>query len=265
MQAQVGNICSANFVWLSLIREIFTYGNEVIPRGKKTLELLGHNLIVDMSCPVITVRTRQLSYRFMAAEAAWILSGDNRVSTIYPYNQRISAFSDNGVFFFGAYGPKIIDQLSYVLSVLVDDQSSRQAVMTIWRPNPPRTKDYPCTVSLQWMIREGILYCFANMRSSDAYLGVPYDMVNFSVISGAVALLFTRQTGVKLRLGDLYMYAASRHLYEENYEKAKQCLTSPEERVMLKNKFDPYQYSDVDSLIAHLWGVAGTNKVESMF
>ena len=72
----------------------------------------------------------------MAAEALWILSGDNKVETIAPYNKNIKQFSDDGIIFQGAYGPRIISQLDYVIESLRKDRESRQAVLTIWNPNP---------------------------------------------------------------------------------------------------------------------------------
>ena len=131
-------------VWIDLLREIADSGSQVGPRGKGTLEILAKTTVVDMKMPVVTIPQRNLGYKFMAAEAHWILSGDNRVETIAPYSKQISRFSDDGVRFFGAYGPKVVDQLSYVVDCLVRDEASRQAVMTIWRERPGSTKDVPC-------------------------------------------------------------------------------------------------------------------------
>lgn len=131
-------------VWIDLLWEIADSGSQVGPRGKGTLEILAKTTVVDMKMPVVTIPQRNLGYKFMAAEAHWILSGDNRVETIAPYSKQISRFSDDGVRFFGAYGPKVVDQLSYVVDCLVRDEASRQAVMTIWRERPGSTKDVPC-------------------------------------------------------------------------------------------------------------------------
>jgi thymidylate synthase len=239
-----------NLIWQGLMQSILDNGKTVNPRGKETKELLGHKTIVPMSHPVITITERKLGYKFMAAEAAWILSGDNRVATIRPYAKAISNFSDDGVYFFGAYGPPIRDQISHVINSLIEDQDTRQAVLTIWRQNPRKSKDIPCTISCQFMIREGKLHCFMNMRSSDVWLGVPYDWFNFSAISAFVALNL-RQRGMIVELGQLHFYAASQHMYAENFEAAKRCMDS-----VILCDYEPIDFNEFDEpddLVKHLW------------
>lgn len=211
---------TADFAWHRLLGDILAQGSRVEPRGKPTLELLAHTTVVDMSFPIVSEPRRELGYKFMAAEAYWILTGDNRVETIAPYSKAISQFSDDGVRFFGAYGPKVMEQLTYVVEALLGDPSTRQAVMTIWRPNPPVTKDVPCSISAQWVIRDGCLHCFDTMRSSDAWLGWPYDVFNFSMISYTI-LSMLRQRGMhELEIGNLYLTAGSAHLYEPQWTAA---------------------------------------------
>jgi thymidylate synthase len=160
----------------------------------------------------------------MAAEAYWILSGDDRVETIAPYNPNISAFSDDGVKFFGAYGPKIHSQIDYVVAKLCADKFSRQAGLTIWRENPPKTLDVPCTVSIFFNIREkedgrNFLNVNVFMRSSDIWLGVPYDVFNFSML-GYMVCGMLRKAGIDVEPNCLYLTAASGHLYEKNFHGA---------------------------------------------
>lgn len=209
--------------WLDAIGDILTNGSEVAPRGQLTKEILQRTLRVDMRRPVLTVPQRKLSYRFMAAEAYWILTGDDRVSTIAPYNKNISQFSDNGETFFGAYGPKIVAQLNYVIDKLLADQDTRQAGLTIWRENPPVTKDVPCTVAVFFNIRGGKLNCHVFMRSSDVWLGVPYDVFNFSMLSHIVCCLLN-ENGLAVEPGTLHLTAASSHLYLRNLEAAAECI-----------------------------------------
>lgn len=249
---------TANKQWINLLANLLD-APVVAPRGKSTRELLGWKTLVPMDNPVITIRERRLGYRFMAAEAAWILSGDTRVSTIAPYSQAIGKFSDDGYQFFGAYGPKIKMQLPYIVQSLIKDEYSRQTVLTIWRESPMASKDIPCTVSLQWMIRDGFLECFANMRSSDAWLGVPYDWFNFSMVSAYLLLILRRYPVFhNLALGNLHFYAASQHLYEPEWEAANSIVNG------LTGEFDvqpfyPHEFPEPDLLTNHLWDVAERN------
>lgn len=215
-------------VWLNAINDILTNGDLVSPRGKLTKEIPQRTIEVDMRKPVLRVPDRSLSFKFMVAEAFWILSGDDRVETIAPYNKRIADFSDDGERFFGAYGPKIVAQLPYIIEKLQADEDSRQAGLTIWRECPPQTKDVPCTVAIFFNIRNRKLNCHVFMRSSDVWLGVPYDVFNFSMLGHLVCGLLNerRLTADAVSPGRLFLTAASSHLYETNWGDAKMCLNS---------------------------------------
>jgi thymidylate synthase len=208
---------SVNDQWLDKGHSILYHGKEVEPRGKRTYELPHQTVKVPMRQPVLTIPGRQLSYQFMAAEAYWILTGDRHVATIAPYNKYISQFSDDGETFAGAYGPRIMEQLDYVVGKLIEDPMSRQAVLTIWTPNPGPSKDIPCTVAIGFQVRDGKLNCHVFMRSSDLWLGLPYDLFNFSML-GHLVCCRLRQSLLHqlLEPGDLYLTAASLHLYEEH-------------------------------------------------
>lgn len=209
--------------WIEALNDILVHGQEVSPRGKLTREIPQKTLQVNMRKPVLTVPDRSLNYKFMAAEAYWILSGDNRVATIAPYNGHIAEFSDDGKTFFGAYGPKIITQLDYVVGKLLEDQDTRQAGLTIWRENPPVTKDVPCTVAAFFNIRNDQLNTHVFMRSSDVWLGVPYDVFNFSMLAHLVCAHLNKR-GLLVAPGHLFLTAASSHLYAINWDDAKLCV-----------------------------------------
>jgi thymidylate synthase len=201
---------------------------ESAPRHLKIKEFINDGFIVDMDKPIITIPERKLNHNFMTGEAWWILDGRNDVRSLSKYMGKIKRYSDDGVRFFGAYGPKIVDQLSYCIKILVEDRDTRQSCLTIWRQNPPFSKDIPCTVSLQFFLREDRLYTVANMRSQDIWLGLPYDAFNFSAISFFMCLslrdILKQPT---LKLGELYINAASRHIYETNYQEARKVSKAP--------------------------------------
>lgn len=228
---------SADFAWITLLSNILDQGEEQTPRGKKTLELIGHRSVFDMSQPIITVALRKLGYKFLVAEAWWIISGSNRVDEIAPYSKAIKNFSDDGLTFRGAYGPKIMDQIPWIAEQIKNDPNTRQGVLTIWRERPGSTRDYPCTVALQWMLRrgrDGKLYMHNNvtMRSSDAWLGWVYDVFNGSMETAfLIAYLreaYPEQFTETIHLGNLTLTAGSQHLYEEHFESAKNCVFEPE-------------------------------------
>lgn len=219
---------TATRAWYQALDNTLYHGRKVAPRGQSTRELPQATYELDLRKCVVDCPPRALNYRFAAAEALWILSGSNRVDGVAPWNKKMADFSDDGVTLFGAYGPRIQSQLSYVVAKLQEDPDTRQAGLTIWREYPPKTKDTPCTVAMWFQLRDGKLNQHVFMRSNDLWLGFPYDVFSFSMVAHQVCcrlnreLCETHQTATAP--GTLYLTAASSHLYEQNFGPAKLCL-----------------------------------------
>lgn len=214
---ELGNI--ATTAWFNQLRRVMDVGEQSEPRGKKTKELIGVMIGVNMRYPIVSHPVRGLNYTFMAAEALWIISGRSDLEFHKTLKEKLEPFSDEKSYMAGAYGPPFIDQLPYVIGVLGKDPDSRQAVITIWRPRPYPSKDIPCTISIQFLIRNNILNACVSMRSSDVWLGIPYDLFSYTCMSAVVAL----NCGVP-NLGILRVFMGSSHLYEENFDKANAVL-----------------------------------------
>lgn len=233
-----------NAIWLRQAMRLVMSGNVISPHGRETRELLHEYVTVDMRHPVLTIPQRKLSYQFMAAEAYWILSGDNTVAGIAPFNKNISKFSDDGEKFFGAYGPKIVDQLPYVIEKLSEDQFSRQAGLTIWREKPPETKDVPCTISIFFSIRDNLLHAHANMRSSDVWLGLPYDVFNFSMLGHLVCCRLNSRTDQIIEPGHITITMTSSHVYTDNIDDVYAIFTAMEKNSDVINYEQPSTPAD---------------------
>jgi len=210
--------------WLERLDLLDHTGTIIGPRGLETRELIDQALHVDSRYNVLDVPSRKLNYKFMVAEWLWMMFGRSDVNSIAQYNEVIRRFSDDGVWLTGAYGPHIGAQKERVLRKLKEDWSTRQAVIVIPRPGID-TKDEPCTVSFQYLIRlssgsnrEPRLHCIVSMRSSDAWLGLPYDIFNFAQLQNC----FAGALGVKR--GWLSMRLGSSHLYEKDRAAANDVL-----------------------------------------
>lgn len=203
-----------NGSWYHLVNHLIHYGTKEIVRGQLTYEDLGVQFITSIKTPLVSVALRRLGYKFAFGEANWIVSGSNKVDYVAKYSSRMKAFSDDGITLFGAYGPKFDEQVIGVVNALVKDTSTRQAVVGIWRENPPKTLDTPCTLSWQFLIRNHALHVISTMRSSDVWLGLPYDVFSVSQAATVVAIRYFYQTGVRLRPGNIIVQAGSSHLYE---------------------------------------------------
>lgn len=247
---------TANECWLNLLNTVLSTGKETSPRGNICTELMSVQTRFPMRKPIVLNTHRKLGYKFLFAEAHWILTGDDRVETIAPFSKRISQFSDDGETFYGAYGPRILEQSFYVIQKLSKDKDTRQAVLTIWQENPPDSKDIPCTISVQFLIRDNELHCIDNMRSSDIWLGWPYDVFNFTMLSSMV-LLCLQEVYPDLKLGTLTMNLGSAHLYKENFAQAYTCIENPKDYKFRYAHLDPRaEFDHPDDLIAHLYFVS---------
>lgn len=207
-------------VWSRVIHTLLYAGKTVSPRGLKTKEVTNLSIYVRKGLSnILFSQARDLNYKFMVAEWLWIQAGANDVESLDQYNSIVKNYSDDGISYAGAYGPRLKFQWKYVFDTL-EKPNSRQAVATIWTPNPAESKDIPCTLNLQWLIRDDEVNCTINMRSSDAWLGLPYDFFNFSQLTNVVSSSFN------LPVGSITMNLASSHLYEIHWETAKRMLTS---------------------------------------
>lgn len=222
---------SAQDAWVNTMIAIHSNGDVVSPRGIGTREILGNSFSFDMNYPVCYHQDRRLSYNFMAREAWTIACGTNAVSDINRYNSNIAKFSDNGVSFAGAYGPMFIYQRDYIIDTLVKDRHSRQAVFTIWKPNPGSSADYPCTLVFNFQIRNGKMHTFVNMRSSDAWLGLPYDMFNFTIMTLNVLAAYNLKSYSLVELGHMHMMLNSSHLYDTNYDESRNVILNAPDKM----------------------------------
>jgi len=204
--------------WVTLLKTLLDEGKEYSPRDQKTREILNVSVEVKWGLENIIISpVRDLNYKFMVAEWIWIMAGLNGVDIIAKYNSIMRTFSDDGHILSGAYGPRLMPQIPYIVETL-RKPDSRQAVATIWTPSPSDSKDIPCTISVQWLIRKNDvghrLHAIVNMRSSDAWLGLPYDFYTFSQITNWIGL----RTGCIV--GSVTFNLGSSHLYEKDWKSA---------------------------------------------
>jgi len=225
------SIITADSSWRDTILEIKKWGQPVEPqktigaKGRVSFEVLNHTLIFDMRWPIVYSKPNT-SWLYMAAEPMWVIFGSNKLS-LFPEIARIQGpYSDNGISTYGAYGPQYKRQKNYIIDILNKDRNTRQAVMGIWRKNPQAMKDIPCTVSLQWVIRNGSIHTIVSMRSSDAGMGLPYDMLTFVCMTAEIAA----QLQEPVDLGKCWITAGSRHIYEDQWDKLEGLGDHPDDR-----------------------------------
>lgn len=214
---------------------------ESAPRGKPIKELVAASFtLMNPRDRLIVSPAREVNYGFAVGELCWYLRGDTDLATMAYYNRRMSQFSDDGKTINSAYGHRMFkqrwngeSQLTNVLNELRHDPDSRRAVMHINEPwdlrkaqlydGPPPdgkrrgSKDVPCTMSLQLLIRDRKLHMHVLMRSNDVVWGLPYDVFSFTCLMESF-LYVLQEGGVPVDdLGCYHHTAGSLHLYETHY------------------------------------------------
>lgn len=195
--------------------------------GQETREEIGCNFIIfDPRCNILKNPVRELSPVYAAGELAWYLSGSDQGDMITAYAPSYSRFLDDNGRANGAYGArwKRNNQLDRCIRLLKRDPSTRQAVITMYdgtidfEAGEKGSKDVPCTVSIQFLIRAGKLHCVVFMRSNDAWLGLPYDVFCFTSLQIIVAHI------LQYDIGYYHHHVGSLHLYDKQYEKAREAV-----------------------------------------
>lgn len=172
-------------------------------------------VVNDPTRNIVTSDIRKMPIRYAVGELLWYLSGSNKLSDIKQFSKAWDNLSDDGETVNSAYGYRIFEkfgfnQWEHVKELLWKDPNSRQAVIHIKEPNPMPTKDLPCTVCLQYLIRNNKLYATTYMRSNDIWLGFPYDVFTFTCLQMKLAM----ELGVEV--GTYTHIAGSLHLYSRN-------------------------------------------------
>ena len=185
----------------------------------ETREICGATFTLhDINSVFSTVRNPSL--RYTCAELIWYLSGSRDVRFIGRFASLWKAISDDGVTSNSGYGYLIhkahgFDQMEKVIELLRVDPGSRRAVINLNVPNPEviETKDEPCTIALQFLIRDGALDCIAMMRSNDIWTGLPYDIMYFTTLQKIIA------DALGVDYGSYTHVAGSLHMYLKDEEK----------------------------------------------
>lgn len=199
----------------------------VSPRGLPTREL--SPCLAELSDPtqnIITLPGFETNIDYAKKELKWYISGSNKLTGIHPYEKVLVKYSDDGVTLNSAYGymifgnhPQVkIDQFDWCARKLAEDTDTRQAVININLPAHKwaKTKDFPCTVFLQFLVRFHRLDLFTAMRSNDIFYGLRNDAYCFTELQ-KIMLSKLRDLGVRAELGRYFHYSTSIHVYEQKW------------------------------------------------
>ena len=212
--------------YLDLAQQVYeTPDYEAAPRGMAVREKLACKFTINNPLDRLPyVPARKFSVTYVIAELLWYLSADDKTDWIANYSSFWNSISDDGTTANSAYGARIFkphpriaggtfSQWDYIKEELKNDPDSRRAVVHIRSPwDSVKAKlDVPCTLSLQFFIRDEKLHLVAHMRSSDLILGIAYDVPAFTLMQELMA----RELGIGM--GSYTHVSNSLHIYERHF------------------------------------------------
>ena len=218
---------NATEAWEYWYNELEQMGKAGFYDGSRDGEVVGEILnavtvIEDPTRNIVESDIRKLNKRYMIGELLWYLSKNNKLSAIQNYTHAWDRMSEDGVTVNSNYGHKIhefygFDQWEFIKDMLIKDPNSRQAVIHIKDPGT-HPKDTPCTVCLQFLLRNNKLHVTVYMRSNDIWMGFPYDVFIFTCYQIRMAM----ELGVEI--GTYTHISGSLHLYERNSQLKKEAI-----------------------------------------
>ena len=223
--------------YLDLARKVYLHPEYVSsPRGMKIKERLACSFkIKNPRYRIPFVPSRGFSNTYLIGELLWYFSGEDSTDWISKYSSFWKRISDDGKTANSAYGSRIFKaheriageqliQWDYVMSELSSDSDSRRAVIHIRSPwDSARAKlDVPCTLTLQFFVRDEKLHMVVNMRSSDLILGIAYDIPAFTMMQELLA------TQLGVGLGEYMHTSNSLHIYERHFEMVENMISVDE-------------------------------------
>jgi thymidylate synthase len=215
-------------VYLDFLQYILDNGIEKPDRtGTGTRSIFGYQMRFDLASGFPLVTTKRLHVKSIVHELLWFLQGDTNVRYL---QQRGVSIWDEWADENGELGPvygrqwrswtapdgRTIDQIREILQQIRTDPDSRRLIVSAWNVGDlPRMALPPCHVLFQFYVSEGRLSCQLYQRSADVFLGVPFNIASYALLT----LMVAQVSG--LRPGEFIHTFGDAHLYSNHLEQAK--------------------------------------------
>jgi len=218
--------------YLDLMRHVLDHGTLKTDRtGTGTRSVFGWQMRFDLAAGFPLVTTKKLHLKSIIHELIWFLAGDTNIKYL----------KDNGVAIWdewadenGNLGPvygkqwrswatpdgRTIDQISDVIATIKRDPDSRRMIVSAWNPaDIPQMALAPCHCLFQFYVADGKLSCQLYQRSADIFLGVPFNIASYALLT----MMMAQVTG--LQPGDFVHTFGDAHLYSNHLEQADEQLS----------------------------------------
>ena len=215
-----------------LLREVMETGNAKSDRtGTGTRSLFGKQIRFDLSEGFPLITTKRVHTRSIILELLWFLRGDTNVRWLQEHGVTIwDEWADENGDLGPVYGAQwrswptpeggVIDQISDVIEQIRTNPDSRRLIVSAWNPaDIPKMALAPCHALFQFEVHDGKLSCQLYQRSADLFLGVPFNIASYALLTHMIA----QQTD--LEVGDFIWTGGDCHIYDNHHEQVTRQLS----------------------------------------
>ena len=214
--------------YLDLLRRILDEGSGKGDRtGTGTISVFGHQMRFDLSEGFPAVTTKKVHWPSVIHELLWFLSGDTNIEYLKENKVRIwNEWADENGDLGPVYGKqwrfwesndgRVIDQIEGAIDLIKNNPQSRRIIVSAWNVGElDEMALMPCHAFFQFYVNEGRLSCNLYQRSADAFLGVPFNISSYSLLTCMIAQV------CGLEPGEFVWTGGDCHLYLNHMEQAK--------------------------------------------
>jgi len=218
--------------YLDLLGHVLEHGSEKADRtGTGTRSVFGWQMRFDLNAGFPLVTTKKLHLRSIIHELLWFLQGETNIA--YLKDNKVSIW-DEWADEHGELGPvygkqwrswegadgKTVDQVSWLIDEIRRNPDSRRLIVSAWNvAELPKMALMPCHSLFQFYVADGKLSCQLYQRSGDIFLGVPFNIASYALLTHMVAQV------CGLQVGDFVHTLGDAHLYSNHYEQAREQLS----------------------------------------
>jgi thymidylate synthase len=218
--------------YLDLLQYILDHGSKKADRtGTGTLSVFGYQMRFDLNDGYPLLTTKKLHLKSIIYELLWFLKGETNIRYL---NEHGVTIWDEWADEFGELGPvygsqwrawqaadgRVIDQISQVIDQIQRNPDSRRLIVSAWNPGEVEKMALPpCHALFQFYVANKRLSCQLYQRSADVFLGVPFNIASYALLTMMVAQV------CGLGLGDFVHTLGDAHLYTNHLDKAQLQLT----------------------------------------
>jgi thymidylate synthase len=247
--------------YLNLLEHILQHGTEKTDRtGTGTLSVFGYQMRFDLAQGFPLVTTKKLHMRSIVHELLWFLKGDTNIAYLKENGVTIwDEWADSNGDLGPVYGKqwrswptadgRTVDQLSDIVQQIKNNPDSRRLIVSAWNVGElDQMALMPCHALVQFYVANNKLSCQLYQRSADVFLGVPFNIASYSLLTHMVAQQCNLDVGEFVWTGgDCHLYL--NHLEQTRTQLAREPLPAPE--LLIKRKpasLFEYQYDDFEFL-----------------